>query len=552
MIRNRFAVVALAVLASVALGACGGSSKHSHSSDHPAQKQTTSTTTSTATTPAASRPIVTVDAVQQGEHLARYRLSIYDLRREGPYVVLDFGIRCEEPSSIGCDTRFDFSLPLSSAVKSAGVNEPTGVTLVDPAADKEYGVVYDAQLHPQASELPFQSINDNSLHLAWAKFPAPAATTRTLDVLFPSDGPQIPNVPVSETPAQLPTSLGAGGTAASPGGSAQPADSTSTAGMTLPITNLITTAGNAAGSDAESAHQATITLRTDVLFQFDKSNLTPRARAILGPLAAKIKSRAVGPVQVTGYTDSIGTNQVNIPLSHARAVAVVAALQPALPGVTLRANGLGAADPVAPNTKPDGTDNPAGRALNRRVTITFAVKAPATATPPVSAPAASAAQGAATRTVSYHVAGSPNRWQVTINGLYREGNLAVMKLSITCGLEAGQTCDGPTDFIGSQSVPPITFTQNFLAQGFTAFWSLGGFYLTDPTTGTEYIPVYQGTADPLTSLITNNMAAGEAYPVWVYLTAPPPSTTSATVSLPGGSPGITNVPITAAPSPAGG
>jgi outer membrane protein OmpA-like peptidoglycan-associated protein len=543
--------VALAMLALVALGACGGSSK-SHTSTHATQQQTTSSTTTTATAPAPSKPIATVDAVQQGAQLAHYRLSIYDLRRVGQYVVLDFGIQCQEPSSVGCDTRFDFSLPLSSAVKSAGVNEPSGITLVDPVTDKEYGVVYDSQLHPQASELPFQSIGDNSLHLAWVKFPAPPSTTRTLDVLFPSDGPQIPNVPLSDTAATLPTNLGRGGTAAKPGDSAQPADSTSTAGMTLPVTNLITTAGNAAGSDAESAHQATITLRTDVLFQFGKSNLTSRAKAILRPLAEKIKSRAVGPVHVTGYTDSIGTDQVNIPLSHARAAAVVAALQPALPGVTFHSDGLGSADPVAPNTKPDGSDNPAGRALNRRVTITFQVKAPTPATPPVAAPTTAPAQAGAARTVDFQVPGSDNQWRVAVNGLYREGNLAVMKLSITCALQAGQTCDGPTDFIGSQSVPPVTFTKNFLAQGFSAFWSLGGFYLTDPTTGTEYIPVYKGAADPLTSLISNNMASGAAYPVWIYFSGPPASTTAVTVSLPGGSPKIGNVPITPAPSPAGG
>ena len=207
MTRNRCNAMAAALLASIALGACGGSSK-SHTSSHTGTTQTTGSTSKTATTPVAVRPLVTLDAVQQGEHLAQYRLAVYDLRREGPYVVLDFGITCEEPTSIGCDTRFDFSLPLSSPVKSAGVNEPSGITLVDPVTAKEYGVVYDSQLHPQASELPFQSINDNSLHLAWVKFPAPPATTRTLDVLFPSDGPQIPNVPVSDPPANCPPASG--------------------------------------------------------------------------------------------------------------------------------------------------------------------------------------------------------------------------------------------------------------------------------------------------------------------------------------------------------
>ncbi len=52
------------------------------------------------------------------------------------------------------------------------------------------------------------------------------------------------------------------------------------------------------------------------------------------------------------------------------------ALQPRTTGVTYRAAGLGSADSVAPNTKTDGSDNPEGRALNRRVTISFAVKVP--------------------------------------------------------------------------------------------------------------------------------------------------------------------------------
>ena len=541
MRRNRCITWALTMLASVALGACGGSSTRSHS--HTAQQQTTSSTTHTATTPAAVRPIVTVDAYEQETDLRHYRISIYDLRREGPYVVLDFGITCEEPTSIGCGTRFDFALPGSTGEASNGFNEASGVRLVDPVTDTEYGVVHDAQLNPQASKLPPQAILDNSLHLGWVKFPAPPATTQTLDIVFPNGGPQVPGVPLSNAPAPLPTNLGPNGTGETVGDSgAQPADSTSTAGMTLPITNLTTDAGNAAGSDAESPNRATISLRTDVLFKFGKSNLTPRAQAILTPLAAKIKSRAVGPVKITGYTDSIGTDQVNIPLSHARAAAVVAALKPALPGVTFQANGLGSADPVAPNTKPDGSDNPAGRALNRRVTITFPVKALTSAAPPVAASAGPPAQAGTAHTIDYHAPGSNNQWRVTINGLYREGNLAVMKLSITCTVQAG--CNGATDFVGSQSVPPVTFTQDFLASGNNALWTLGGFYLTDPTTGTEYIPVYQGAADPLTSPLNPNMGADETFPAWIYFSAPPPSTTAVTVSFPGGLPKIGDVPIT--------
>ena len=90
--RTRGTAVALTVVMVVAIGACGGSSKHSHSSDHAGNQPTTRSTTKTVTAPAASRPLVTVDAVQQARISGHYRLTIYDLRREGPYVVLDFGI----------------------------------------------------------------------------------------------------------------------------------------------------------------------------------------------------------------------------------------------------------------------------------------------------------------------------------------------------------------------------------------------------------------------------------------------------------------------------
>ena len=41
-----------------------------------------------------------------------------------------------------------------------------------------------------------------------------------------------------------------------------------------------------------------------------------------------------------------------------------------VPGKLISTRSMGKADPVAPNTLPNGKDNPAGRALNRRVVIT--------------------------------------------------------------------------------------------------------------------------------------------------------------------------------------
>ena len=43
-----------------------------------------------------------------------------------------------------------------------------------------------------------------------------------------------------------------------------------------------------------------------------------------------------------------------------------------LKGTKFVTQGFGAKNPVAPNTKPDGSDDPTGRQKNRRVEIVFA------------------------------------------------------------------------------------------------------------------------------------------------------------------------------------
>ncbi len=42
----------------------------------------------------------------------------------------------------------------------------------------------------------------------------------------------------------------------------------------------------------------------------------------------------------------------------------------ALNGAAIKTRGWGKTKPIAPNTKPDGSDDPDGRAKNRRVEIT--------------------------------------------------------------------------------------------------------------------------------------------------------------------------------------
>jgi outer membrane protein OmpA-like peptidoglycan-associated protein len=78
-------------------------------------------------------------------------------------------------------------------------------------------------------------------------------------------------------------------------------------------------------------------------------------------------------VRVTGHADSKGSDAYNLGPSRRRSAAVTEALRAELGGSAprLRASGRGEADPVAPRAKPDGTDNPRGRARNRRVEVVF-------------------------------------------------------------------------------------------------------------------------------------------------------------------------------------
>lgn len=142
-------------------------------------------------------------------------------------------------------------------------------------------------------------------------------------------------------------------------------------GTVLEILSRVDATGVAS---TESPSAARVQLAGDVLFEFNKADLKPQAQAILADVGRDIDTKAKGPVMIDGYTDSVGDATYNQMLSQQRAAAVQRALQPLVnaAGVTLIPSGHGAADPIAPNTNPDGSDNPAGRAQNRRVTVSFA------------------------------------------------------------------------------------------------------------------------------------------------------------------------------------
>jgi len=123
--------------------------------------------------------------------------------------------------------------------------------------------------------------------------------------------------------------------------------------------------------EARETERGVVVNLPDVLFEFGKANLAGGARAKVQDIAEVLNQQAQGRrVSVEGHTDSIGSEPANQLLSEHRADTVASALE--AEGVSsqrLTAKGYGKRYPVAPNKDADGTDNPAGRAKNRRVEV---------------------------------------------------------------------------------------------------------------------------------------------------------------------------------------
>lgn len=111
-----------------------------------------------------------------------------------------------------------------------------------------------------------------------------------------------------------------------------------------------------------------IRLDADVLFDFDSDQLRPEAGPVVDRVAEALIETAK-PVEVHGHTDSIGADDYNLDLSERRARSFQEALVGRGVGTEITTIGHGEASPAAPNETVDGSDNPAGRQLNRRIEI---------------------------------------------------------------------------------------------------------------------------------------------------------------------------------------
>jgi outer membrane protein OmpA-like peptidoglycan-associated protein len=109
----------------------------------------------------------------------------------------------------------------------------------------------------------------------------------------------------------------------------------------------------------------------NILYDFNKATLRPESKEVLNKLVTILKDNPAIKIELASHTDSIGSDAYNNNLSQQRAQACVDyIIASGITDTRIFARGYGKTKPVAPNSTPDGKDNPDGRQLNRRTEFT--------------------------------------------------------------------------------------------------------------------------------------------------------------------------------------
>ncbi|MEU9837165.1 OmpA family protein [Streptosporangium sp. NPDC048047] len=285
-------------------------------------------------------------------------------------------------------------------------------------------------------------------------------------------------------------------------------------------------------STTREGDKETIGLRTDVLFAFDEARLSAKAAAVLDDVAEETRRRAdpaKPPITIIGHTDDKGDDGYNQTLSVRRARAVQEYLAARLgTDYQYKPEGKGESEPIAKNQKKDGSDDPAGRARNRRVEISYSIKKQGpdvtTTTDPSTdrvrgstvAPAPFRADpGARAAGFTWSFRNQTDQLKVDVLPLYRDGAYVVASFDIT-KVNKGTFIPVPDPFSGWD-------------HEFSSGSDFGAFILVDPATKARYHPLKM-----YTEFVENYVPAleeGETGRAYVYYPAPPDDRTSITLEV---------------------
>lgn len=106
----------------------------------------------------------------------------------------------------------------------------------------------------------------------------------------------------------------------------------------------------------------------NVYFAFDMDNIREMYQDEMDSVVVLLNKYEELILKIDGHTDSKGSDSYNQALSERRADAAKAyIMEQGIDEERILTEGYGETKPIAPNENPDGSDNPAGRAKNRRV-----------------------------------------------------------------------------------------------------------------------------------------------------------------------------------------
>ncbi len=301
-----------------------------------------------------------------------------------------------------------------------------------------------------SSTVPFD-LHFGTRYRAGVLFPVPDGAPSSIDLDLQYGGPVL-GLPVTDgTPPQGLLTGGDAGTPSPAGGVTTLPVASATGTPFVDRHLLVAKVVGGTLNQGGSARQGVVSLAADVLFAFNSATLTVPAKKVVQQAAQILTDKAdpAKPVAVTGYTDAKGTDAYNASLSQRRAAAVADALRnTGGSALMLRATGRGAAGPVAPNSRPDGTDDPTGRALNRRVELAYTPKASPSppAAPHTAVPQSEQGQPLATLAAPKVIASGAGAVAMTasVRSVRRDGALTVVEV----GVRPTGPADG-VDYFGS-------------------------------------------------------------------------------------------------------
>ena len=225
-------------------------------------------------------------------------------------------------------------------------------SLFDPAAKRMYQMLKDTEGYWQGLPNTVKNVGGGSFILDWSKpmlvslsFPAPPDTIKSVNLHLPYFLP-FEGIPIEGMGGGTESGIAASGKALGLEGALKE--------LKAEVTET----------------EIRIDLAADVLFDFDEATLKKEADPSLQNVATVLKGHPTAKISIDGHTDGKGTDAYNQALSEQRAASVKQWLVTAgAPAGNIVTRGWGKAKPVAPNAKADGSDDPDGRAKNRRVQI---------------------------------------------------------------------------------------------------------------------------------------------------------------------------------------